>query len=138
MVNLNSELRRRSTARLLASGSALRVANLATQIVVAFFLTPFVIHCLGDRMYGFWSLVGTFIGYYGLLDLGLGGAVSVYLSRALGKGDQEECRSVFSAAMQLYVVLGVVVLAVSVVLAFLAPLFTRNPQDAALFWKIIV
>src|SRR5215475_10484937 len=117
MVNLNSELRRRSTARLLASGSALRVANLATQIVVAFFLTPFVIHCLGDRMYGFWALVGTFIGYYGLLDLGLGSAVTCYTARALGKGDREECRRVFSAALQLYVALGLVVLAVSAVLA---------------------
>src|SRR5215469_2806813 len=117
MVNVNLEPTRRSTAKLLASGSALRAVNLAAQIVVAFFLTPFVIHRLGDRMYGLWALVGTFIGYYGLLDLGLGNAVSRYTARALGKGDLEECGRVFSAALQLYVALGFLVVAVSMVLA---------------------
>ncbi|HEY3198656.1 MAG TPA: oligosaccharide flippase family protein [Nitrospirales bacterium] len=138
MVDVNLKPTRRSTARLLASGSALRAANLAAQIVVAFFLTPFVIHCLGDRMYGLWALVGTFIGYYGLLDLGLGNAVSRYIARALGKGEREECGRVFSAALQLYVTLGAVVTAVTVVLAFLSPLFAQSPQDAALFWKVIL
>src|SRR5215475_204227 len=138
MVDLNSELKRRSTARLLASGSALRVANLAAQIVVAFFLTPFLIHCLGDRMYGFWTFVWTFIGYYGLLELGLGSAVNCYIARALGKADREECQRLFSTALELYVALGAVVLSVSLVVAFLSPLFTGSPQDAALFRKVIL
>jgi O-antigen/teichoic acid export membrane protein len=138
MVDVKTQPKRRSTAKLLASGSALRVANLAAQTVVAFFLTPFVIHCLGDRMYGLWALVGTFIGYYGLLDLGLASAVSRYVSRALGKNDREECGRVFSAALQLYVSIGVLVVAVSVVLALLSSFLAHSPQDAALFWKVIL
>src|SRR5215472_7996295 len=128
--------KRRSTARLLASGSMLRAANLAAQIVVAFFLTPFVIHHLGDRMYGLWALVGTFIGYYGLLDLGLASAVSRYIARALGKGDREECGTVFNAALELYLALGLVVIVLSLVLALLSTRLAHSPQDAALFWKI--
>jgi len=128
--------KRRSTARLLASGSVLRAGNLAAQIVVAFFLTPFVIHHLGDRMYGLWALVGTFIGYYGLLDLGLASAVSRYIARALGKGDREECGTVFNAALELYLALGLVVIVLSLVLALLSTRLAHSPQDAALFWKI--
>jgi O-antigen/teichoic acid export membrane protein len=128
----------RSTARLLVSGSALRAGNLVAQVMVGFFLTPFVVHSLGDRMYGFWALVGTFIGYYGLLELGLGSAVSRYVGGALGKGDKEECGKLFSTALQLYVVLGLAVIAITVVLSFASPLFVRNPQDASLFGKVIL
>jgi O-antigen/teichoic acid export membrane protein len=85
-----------------------------------------------------WALVGTFIGYYGLLDLGLGNAVSRYIAGALGKGDREECARVFSSALQLYMTLGAVVVAISVVLAFLSPLLAHSPSDAALFWKVIL
>jgi len=105
---------------------------------VGFFLTPFVIHHLGDRMYGLWVLVGTFIGYYGLLDLGLGNAITRYVARALGKGDREECGTVFSTALQLYICLGVVVVALSAVFAFLSSFLAHSQQDAALFWKVIL
>jgi sulfotransferase family protein len=62
----------RSAAKLIASGSALQVVRFGAGVAVAFFLTPFVIHSLGDRMYGFWALAAVFIGYYGVMDLGLG------------------------------------------------------------------
>jgi O-antigen/teichoic acid export membrane protein len=126
------------TAKRLISGSALQAVNFGSQIVVAFFLTPFVIHSLGDRMYGFWTLVGAFIGYYGMLDLGLDAAVSRHLAGALGKGSTEECADLFSTALQLYTALGFVIVLVTVAMAFVSPFFVHNPQDAALFAKVIL
>lgn len=128
----------RSTTRLLISGSTLRGIYFAAQVLVAFFLTPFVIHSLGDRMYGFWTLVAAFIGYYGLMDLGLGTAVSRYVAGALGKGDREESSNIFSAGLQLYVVLGLIVLALATLVAFLSPYFAHNQQDADLFRKVLL
>lgn len=127
-----------SSTKLLANGSALRVVNLLAQIAVAFFLTPFVIHSLGDHMYGFWALVGTFIGYYGLMDLGLGAAVDRHAAAALGRGDREECGRVFNQALQLYSALGAIVLVVTVVVAFLSPRFAHSPQDATMFRDVIL
>ncbi len=127
-----------SNTRLLASGSALRVTRLVTQVVVAFFLTPFIIHSLGDRMYGFWALVASFIGYYGLLDLGLGKAVSRYVAGSIGKREPEECEKLFSTALQLYSALGGAVIAITLAIALLSPYFARSPQDAALFSKLIL
>ena len=40
----------------------------SVQVAVAFFLTPFILHSLGDTRYGIWSLVIGLTGYYGLLD----------------------------------------------------------------------
>lgn len=128
----------RSTTKLIASGSALQVVRFGAGVVVAFFLTPFIIHSLGDRLYGFWTLAAAFIGYYGLMDLGLAGAAARYIAGAVGKGDQEEYSKVFSTALQLYVVLGVAVLAISIGIAFLAPRFVHSAQDAALFRDVIL
>lgn len=128
----------RSAKKLVASGSALRIIRFATGVIVAFFLTPFIIHSLGDRMYGFWTLAAAFIGYYGLMDLGLSSAVSRYMAGAAGRGDHQEYSKVFGAALQLYVVLGIVVLAVSVGIAFLAPHFVHNAQDGPLFRDVIL
>jgi O-antigen/teichoic acid export membrane protein len=129
---------KKPSSKLLMSGSVLRVVNLAAQAATSFLLTPFVIHSLGDRMNGFWVFVGTFIGYYGLADLGLGWAVSRFVGGALGKGDQEECRKIFSAAMQLYTALGIAILAFTLGVAFLAPMFAHEPQEAFLFRKVVV
>ncbi len=45
--------------------------GLATQILVTFLLTPFIIEELGTEAYGVWLLLQGLVGYYGLMDLGL-------------------------------------------------------------------
>jgi O-antigen/teichoic acid export membrane protein len=83
-------------------------------------------------------LVAGFIGYYGVLDLGLSQAITRYLGRSLGSADQEECSRVFNTALRIYALIGVAVLVLTTVLAALAPLFCKSAEDAALFWKIIL
>lgn len=126
-----------ASARKVFSGSALRVANLIVAIAVSFFLIPFVVHHLGDRLFGFWSLAGAFIGYYGLLDLGLSAAVSQYVCVAIGQNDAAECRKVFNTAFRIQSAMGGVVLLATVVIGAAAPLFCHDPNDASLFWKVI-
>ncbi len=55
----------------------------AINAVVIFFLTPFVLHSLGDTRYGIWILVNGLTGYFGLLNLGLSGGTTQYLTRYL-------------------------------------------------------
>lgn len=127
-----------SIGRKLASGSSLSFINLAASALVSILLMPFVVHSLGDRQYGIWALVATFTGYYGVLDLGLSSAVGRYLSKALGAADHEECTHVFNVALRIYLGIGAVVLLVACILASLAGVFSKTPQDAALFWKVIL
>ncbi len=127
-----------SAGRKLLSGSALRVGNLiAAARVTSFLLMPFVVHHLGDRLYGFWTLSATFIGYYGVLDFGFSSAVSQYISIAIGHKDPEECRAVFNTALRVQLMLGGIALLVTAAIAAAAPLFCHSPEDAALFWRVI-
>jgi len=125
-------------AKKVFSGSALRVCNLLAAVVVSFLLIPFVVHSLGDRLYGFWSLAATFVGYYGLLDLGLSAAVTQYVCVAIGQNDDVECRKIFNTAFRIQSTLGAVVLLGTIVLAAASPWLGHDPAEASLFWKVIL
>jgi len=125
-------------AKKVLPGSVLRVVNLFVGVVISLFLIPFIVHHLGDRLYGFWSLVGTFVGYYGLLDLGLSSAVSQFVCVAIGRNDTAGCREVFNTAFRIQSIMGGVALLVTVLIAAAAPWFCHDASDASLFWKIII
>jgi O-antigen/teichoic acid export membrane protein len=99
---------------------------------------PFIVHHIGDRLYGFWSLAAAFIAYYGVLDFGFSGAVSQYICAALGRNDAVECRAVFNTALRIQTLLGGVVLLATAATAAAAPWFCHSPEDAAIFWRVIV
>jgi O-antigen/teichoic acid export membrane protein len=119
------------------SGSVLRTVQLFVAAAVSLFLMPFIVHHIGDRLYGFWSLAAAFVGYYGVLDIALGSAVSQYICVAIGRGDQGECRKVFNAALRINLILGGVALLATAVLVLAAPWFSRDAADAALFRTVI-
>lgn len=127
-----------TTGRKLALASTFGVANQIVAVLIGFFIMPFMVHILGDRLYGMWSLVAVFVGYYGLLDLGLSSAISRYMSAALGAVDHQECNRVFNTALRLFVALGGIVVVISGIVAALAPVFFKNAEDASTFWKAVL
>ncbi len=60
----------------------------AVTLLISFFLSPFIIHRLGNARYGVWSMTGEFIGYYGLLDIGIRGAVTYFVSVYSARNDK--------------------------------------------------
>ncbi len=94
----------------------------AVQVLTAFFLTPFVLHSLGEARYGVWALIIGITGYYGVLDIGLRYGLQHYLCRFLAVGDIEQFnRAASSGLVALSVAAGIVMLG-SLPLAWLAPI----------------
>ena len=122
----------------LLKGSLTRMVNVFLQVVVTFIMTPIIIHALGDRMYGFWILVGTFMGYYGLLDLGLSSAVARYISRAVGQHDAEEANRVINTAFFIFSAIGMLALLLSLLAGLFCGLVMGDPNEILLFRKILV
>lgn len=127
-----------SIGRKLLSASVLRFLNLFGAAVVSLVMMPFLVHHLGDRVYGFWSLATVFVGYYSLLDAGLAGAISQHMSVAIGRKDARECRTVFNSALRIQSALGVVALLATVVIAAAAPWIGKNAADARLFSEVVL
>jgi O-antigen/teichoic acid export membrane protein len=98
-------------------------------IVIAFVVSPITIHNLGDSRYGAWSLVGELIGYYGLLDLGLRGALTYYVARLTAREKLDELNSYISTAFWVLVGCGTLAAIAGVAFAGIFPhLFTVDPS----------
>ena len=96
------------------------VANSAgffVSVGITLFLTPFVISSLGEVRYGVWALVMSVTGYYGILDVGLRGGLSQYLTRYLAQGRMAEFNRTASTGVVALSVAGLVLLLISVVVA---------------------
>jgi O-antigen/teichoic acid export membrane protein len=127
-----------STAATLLRGSFFRTADLAILLAATFFVTPYLVHSFGDRLYGFWTLVSAVVGYYGFLDLGLTSAAARYMSQALGRDDLDELDTVASTAFFLFAGVAVVVVAATALSALACPWLVGDPAEAALLRRLIV
>lgn len=122
-----------SVAKRILTGSALRFIALLVNVIVAFFMMPFVIHTLGDRWYGLWVIIGALISYYSLLDLGLASATQRFFAHALPRKDPDELNTILTSALTIFSALGVLALLVTVIAIGVGPLFMANAEDADVF-----
>jgi O-antigen/teichoic acid export membrane protein len=110
------------------------LANWAAFVVgtaITFVLSPFIVHHLGDTRFGLWGLIGSVVGYLGLLDLGIRVAVTRFVAFHEAKGDRQAVTRVVSTAMGLFVAGGIVASILGVVLAFVLPGAMHIPAEFA-------
>ena len=104
----------------------------AVQAATVFFLTPIVVHSLGDKRYGVWTLVTGLTGYYGLLDLGFRAGITQYLTRHLARKEFDKMNRVASSAVVVLALVGALIAVMSAIVSWLAPgIFTISPTDVA-------
>jgi O-antigen/teichoic acid export membrane protein len=103
--------------------SASNVAYFVTQVALVFFVSPILVHGLGDSRYGVWTLVNSVMAYMALADLGVGAAVLRYVARYDGLHDKEAINRVFSTSLAIFACGGALVLLLTSSLA----LFWQNP-----------
>lgn len=72
---------------------------IAATLAVGFFLSPFVVHRLGNIAYGVWVLAVSSIAYLGLLDLGLASSVVRYVAKGYATGDHQDASDILSAVL---------------------------------------
>jgi len=108
------------------------IANWAVFVVVAatsFLLSPFIIHHLGNTAYGTWVLLGSFVGYLGLLDFGVRGAVTRYVANEHAAGDHRGASTTVRAALRLFAGLALLTAVIAGLLAlWLDDLFRIPPE----------
>lgn len=95
---------------------------------VSFFLSPFIVRHLGNTGYGVWTLLAAVVGYLGLLDFGVRGAVTRYVAHHHAADDSEGCSSIVSAGLAMYGLLGIVAILIAIVVAYLSPFLFTIPE----------
>jgi len=125
-------------ARILASGVMINWTAYIVAVVVYFFLSPFVVHQLGNTSYGVWVLANSSIAYMALLDLGLRGAVTHFVAKHQARGEDLESSRAASVALGFRILVSLVVATAAVVLAARATRIFRIPPEmqGAAQWSI--
>jgi O-antigen/teichoic acid export membrane protein len=87
--------------------------GLAVSIAVGFFLSPFILHRLGDDAFGLWVLIFSITGYYGLFDLGIRSSIIKYVAKYSAVRDYDSLTSLINTSLFAYSCLGGVLLLIS-------------------------
>jgi O-antigen/teichoic acid export membrane protein len=130
-----------SAKTLAIRGVVLNWAARAWVVLVAFFVTPVLIHQLGDETYGIWAIVLSLGSYYALADLGVRDGVITHLARFEARREPAARDGAGRASLAIYSVLASLVLAAGALAAWLVPrLFaTAGPLDAATVrWTVLL
>ena len=106
---------------------------LGVNFVIGFLLTPYLIAHLGKGNYGIWVLVGSLLGYYGLLQLGVGAGIMRYVPFHIGRDDSRLTSEIVSTGLAIFLLVGLVILGLSLLAAEpIARFYKSGPELASL------
>jgi O-antigen/teichoic acid export membrane protein len=111
---------------------------LAVSAVISFVISPFVVTKLGALGYGVWTLVNSTVAYIGLMDLGLRGAVTRYISRDYVVGDHAGSERTLRAALWFRILIGAAAMTISLVLSVFSSKIFRVPIDMQLAMRVAI
>jgi O-antigen/teichoic acid export membrane protein len=89
----------------------------AATIGIGFVMSPFLVRHLGDSIYGVWVLVGSLVGYLGLLDFGITPSTVKYIAEYRALDDQKAINRLVTTSLTIYSVIGIITLLVSALVA---------------------
>jgi O-antigen/teichoic acid export membrane protein len=101
---------------------------LAVNILIGIFLSPFILHRLGDAAFGIWVLVFSLTGYYGIFDFGIRSSIIRYVSKYTATQDLDEVSGLINTAMFTYTCVGAACLVITVVGCMYIDRFFKIPS----------
>lgn len=79
---------------------------LGTNVALGIFLSPFILHRLGDAAFGIWVLIFSVTGYYGIFDLGIRSSVIRFVAKFSAAKDQESLTRIVNTSLFFYASVG--------------------------------
>jgi len=83
-------------------------------------------------------MIATFVGYYGVFDIGIVSAVQYYVAKSIGNKDFKFANQIISTSFFVFSLIAILIFAVTLVLALLSKLFIIDLAEALLFKKVIL
>ncbi|HEY6867639.1 MAG TPA: hypothetical protein VI792_10290, partial [Candidatus Eisenbacteria bacterium] len=98
--------------RAIARATALNALARAISIAGWLALAPFILQRLGPERFGLWSLLGTLLGLYLTLDLGLVGSLTKFVAEFRARRDPESLSGALTLGLAIYGTLAIAGVAV--------------------------
>ncbi len=106
--------------------------------VISFFLGPYILGKLGTTTYGIWALIGSLVGYFGLLDLGVRSAVIKFISAYHSAGNHEGASDIKSAAVLAFTMAGLLAIVLAAGVSFFVERIFSIPPGSENAAKIAI
>lgn len=120
----------------LARNIATNWFGLLVNVIISFFLAPFVVNKLGSTYYGVWAITMQFTGYLYLLDFGVREAVVRYVSKFRAIYAATRLNEVIRVALEVYFPIFLLAIILSLIGALIFPFIFKldevPPQEAQL------
>src|ERR1700728_1306587 len=102
---------------------------LGLNILVGLFLSPYILHHLGDEAFGLWVLIFSVTGYYGLFDLGIRSSIIRYVAKYSATKENEELNRLVNTALFSYGGIGVLTMLVTLIVTYCFNTIFRIPAE---------
>jgi O-antigen/teichoic acid export membrane protein len=114
--------------------------SLGVNILVGVFLSPFILHRLGDTAFGIWVLIFSVTGYYGLFDLGIRSSVVRYVSTYTATGNHDGLAKLINTSLATYTAIGAIAMTVTLVCSLFVDHLFRIPPEFLLTarWLLLI
>lgn len=103
-----------SVSRRLFTNTVLNFGGQGFLLVLTFATAPYIVHRLGAELFGIVALVQTIAGFAGIVNLGIGRALTKYVSELYWKGDVRAINRLFQTAWTTCMIAGSIGLVVLV------------------------
>ncbi len=122
---------------------ALNISGIVLPMVAGFLVVPDLIERLGAEKFGMLSICWMLVGYFGILDLGLGRGLTQYLAKQVGLGMHDNERAIVARRVRRWMIF--VGLGWMLLLLFATPLLAsinlhiaqEIKQEAILGWMVL-
>ncbi len=91
-----------------AKNSAYAIVEYAWPIALSIIVTPYIVRGLGASAYGVLAIAAVTLGFFGLLDLGIGGAAIRAFAQHLERDDGEAAAKVLGTVVTTYLLIGAI------------------------------
>lgn len=102
----------------LKKGAILSYITIFLTNIIGLALTPFIIKSLGNAEYGLYMLIGAFVGYISVLDLGLNNTIVRFVAKYRAEGDKKGEENFLATTMWIYGILSLIIGFLGVILYF--------------------
>src|SRR5215471_9660986 len=113
---------------------------LGINVLVGIFLSPYILHRLGDEAFGLWILIFSLTGYYGLFDLGIRSSIIRYVAKYSATEEYAELNRLVNTAMFSYGGIGAVAMGITVAGAYYLNSIFRVPAafESTARWLLLM
>lgn len=102
----------------LKKGAILNYLSIFLTNIIGLLLTPFMIKKLGDAEFGLYTLIGAFIAYISVLDLGLNNTIVRFVAKYRAENDRKAEENFLATTMLIYFFISLLVIITGVICYF--------------------